>query len=139
MDWNSPYVSELVQRALAEDVGSGDATVLATIPASAIGHAHILAKQDVIVAGLPLAKAVLRALDPAMQIEFRAQDGDRVAKGNDLLHLDGTARAILTGERTSLNFLAHLSDSDSEICRTAGRNQLPHQGHAKNDSRSAFA
>jgi nicotinate-nucleotide pyrophosphorylase (carboxylating) len=109
MDWNSQYVSELVQRALAEDVGSGDATVLATIPASAIGHAHILTKQDVVVAGLPLAKAVLRTLDPAMQIEFRTQDGDRVAKGNDLLHLDGSARAILTGERTALNFLAHLS------------------------------
>jgi nicotinate-nucleotide pyrophosphorylase (carboxylating) len=109
MDWNSQYVSDLVQRALAEDVGSGDATVLATIPASAMGHAHILAKQDTVVAGLPLAKAVFRALDPAMQIEFRAQDGDRVAKGNDLLHLDGTARAILTGERTALNFLAHLS------------------------------
>jgi nicotinate-nucleotide pyrophosphorylase (carboxylating) len=109
MDWNSQYVSELVQRALAEDVGSGDATVLATIPASAIGHAHILTKQDAVIAGLPLAKAVFRALDPAMQIEFRKQDGDRVAKGQDLLHLDGTARAILTGERTALNFLAHLS------------------------------
>jgi nicotinate-nucleotide pyrophosphorylase (carboxylating) len=109
MNWNTDYVSELVQRALAEDVGSGDATVLATIPASGIGHAHIMAKQDLICAGLPLAKAVFRALDPAMQIEFRAQDSDAVAKGSDLLHLDGSARAILTGERTALNFLAHLS------------------------------
>lgn len=109
MNWNTEYVSELVQRALAEDIGSGDATVLATIPASAIGHAHIMAKQDLICTGLPLAKAVFRALDPTMQIEFRAQDSEAVAKGSDLLHLDGGARAILTGERTALNFLAHLS------------------------------
>src|SRR5437660_7595371 len=98
MNWDSQYVSDLVQRALAEDVGSGDATVLATIPASAIGHAHVVAKQDLICAGLPLAKAVFRALDPAMQIEFRAQDSQCVPKGQDLLHLDGSARAILTGE-----------------------------------------
>ncbi len=101
MQWNSEYVSELVQRALAEDVGSGDATVLATIPASAKGRAHIVARQDIICAGLPLAECVFRALDPEMQIEFRV--------GRDLLHLDGSGRAILTGERTALNFLAHLS------------------------------
>jgi nicotinate-nucleotide pyrophosphorylase (carboxylating) len=109
MNWNTEYVSDLVQRALDEDVGSGDATVLATIPASAIGHAHIMAKQDLICAGLPLAKAVFRTLDPTMQIEFRAQESEFVPKSQDLLHLDGSARAILTGERTALNFLAHLS------------------------------
>src|SRR5437667_12644138 len=108
MNWDSQYVSDLVQRALAEDVGSGDATVLATIPVSAIGHAHIVAKQDLICAGLPMAKAVFRALDPTMQIEFRSKDGDLVCKGHDLLHLDGDACAILTGESTALNFLAHL-------------------------------
>ena len=109
MNWNTEYVSELVQRALAEDVGSGDATVLATIPASAKGRAHILARQDLICAGLPLAEAVFRALDPEMQIEFRAKDSEAVGKGRDLLHLDSSGRAILTGERTALNFLAHLS------------------------------
>jgi len=109
VNWNTEYVSELVQRALAEDVGSGDATVLATIPASAKGRAHILARQDLICAGLPLAEAVFRALDPEMQIEFRAKDSEAVGKGRDLLHLDSSGRAILTGERTALNFLAHLS------------------------------
>ncbi len=109
MNWNTEYVSELVQRALAEDVGSGDATVLATIPASARGRAHIVARQDLLCAGLPLAEAVFRALDPEIQIEFRVKDSDAVAKGRDLLHLDGSGRAILTGERTALNFLAHLS------------------------------
>jgi nicotinate-nucleotide pyrophosphorylase (carboxylating) len=109
MQWNSEYVSELVQRALAEDVGSGDATVLATIPASAKGRAHIVARQDIICAGLPLAECVFRALDPEMQIEFRVHDAESVPEGRDLLHLDGSGRAILTGERTALNFLAHLS------------------------------
>lgn len=109
MQWNSEYVSELVQRALAEDVGSGDATVLATIPASAKGRAHIITRQDMICAGLPLAECVFRALDPEIKIEFRAKDSEAVAKGRDLLHLDGSGRAILTGERTALNFLSHLS------------------------------
>lgn len=109
MNWNTDYVTELVQRALAEDVGSGDATVLATIPASAKGQAHIVARQDLICAGLPLAECVFRALDPGMKIESRARDSEAVAKGQDLLHLDGSARAILTGERTALNFLARLS------------------------------
>jgi nicotinate-nucleotide pyrophosphorylase (carboxylating) len=109
MEWNSDYVSELVQRALAEDVGSGDATVLATIPSSAKGRAHIVARQNLLCAGLPLAECVFRALDPEMQIELRAKDSQAVAKGHDLLHLSGSARAILTGERTALNFLAHMS------------------------------
>ena len=109
MNWNTEYVTDLVQRALAEDVGSGDATVLATIPASAKGRAHIVARQDLICTGLPLAECVFRALDPDIQIELRARESEAVAKGQDLLHLDGSARAILTGERTALNFLAHLS------------------------------
>src|SRR5438132_11004881 len=87
MNWDSQYVSDLVQRALAEDVGSGDATVLATIPASAIGHAHIVAKQDLVCAGLPMAKAVFRALDPTMHCEFRAQDSEVYHSGLDLLHM----------------------------------------------------
>jgi len=109
MNWDTEYVSELVQRALDEDVGSGDATVLATIPSSAKGKAHIVARQNLICAGLPMAERVFRALDPEMKIEFLAKDSDLVKKSHDLLHLDGSGRAILTGERTALNFLAHLS------------------------------
>lgn len=109
MNWDTEYVSELVQRALEEDVGSGDATVLATIPSSAKGKAHIVARQDLICAGLPMVERVFRALDPEMKIEFHAKDSEAVAKGKDLLHLDGSGRAILTGERTALNFLSHMS------------------------------
>jgi nicotinate-nucleotide pyrophosphorylase (carboxylating) len=108
MNWDSEYVQRLVQTALEEDVGAGDATVLATIPAKAIGKAHILAREDVVCAGLPMAERVFRMLDTEMQIELRVQEGARVPKGNVLLHLNGKARAILTGERASLNFLGRL-------------------------------
>jgi nicotinate-nucleotide pyrophosphorylase (carboxylating) len=108
MNWNSEYVQRLVQTALEEDVGAGDATVLATIPAKAIGKARILAREDIVCAGLPMAERVFLTLDPEMQIEHRVQEGAMVLKGDVLLHLNGKARAILTGERASLNFLGRL-------------------------------
>src|SRR5947207_4076420 len=109
MNWDSEYVQRLVQTALEEDIGAGDATVLATIPARATGKARILAREDLVCAGLPMAERVFRALDEQMRIELKMRDGDRVAKGTVLLHVDGKARAILTGERTALNFLGRLS------------------------------
>ena len=108
MNWDSEYVQRLVQTALEEDVGAGDATVLATIPAKAIGKARILTREDLICAGLPMAERVFRSLDPEIQIEQRVEEGAPVRKGLVLLHLEGKARAILTGERASLNFLARL-------------------------------
>jgi len=109
MDWNSAYITDLIARALAEDVGAGDATVAATIPAEAVGRAHIVAKQELICAGLPLAERVFLTLDPDMDVEFRLRDGQLARKGQDLLHVSGSASAILTGERTALNFLGRLS------------------------------
>src|SRR5260221_4725681 len=108
VNWNSEYVQRLVQTALEEDIGAGDATVLATIPARATGKARIVAREDLVCAGLPMAERVFRALDPEMKIELRVKDGDLVPKGAVMLHLDGKARAILTGERTALNFLGRL-------------------------------
>lgn len=108
MNWDSEYVQRLVQTALEEDVGAGDATVLATIPAKAIGKARILTREDLICAGLPMAERVFRSLDPEIRIEQRVEEGALVRKGLVLLHLQGKARAILTGERASLNFLARL-------------------------------
>jgi nicotinate-nucleotide pyrophosphorylase (carboxylating) len=108
MNWDSEYVRRLVETALEEDVGAGDATVLATIPAKAIGQARIVAREDLVCAGLPMAERVFRALDPGMRIEERVQEGALARKGDVLCHLDGVARAILTGERASLNFLGRL-------------------------------
>jgi nicotinate-nucleotide pyrophosphorylase (carboxylating) len=109
MDWDSSYVRNLIAQALAEDIGPGDATVAATIPAHAVGRAHIVAKQDLVCAGLPLAERIFRALDSHVKLERHADEGQLVHKGHDLLHLNGKASAILTGERTALNFLGHLS------------------------------
>src|SRR5271154_4049853 len=109
VDWKSAAVVNLVRRALEEDVGTGDVTVLATVPALATGRARILAREPLVVAGLPLVEMVFAALDPAMSVESLARDGDVVEKRRDLVRFSGRARAILAGERTALNFLAHLS------------------------------
>lgn len=109
MDWNSAYITELIAQALAEDVGTGDVTVAATIPANATGKARIVAKQDLVCAGLPLAERVFDMLDPDIEVQWKASDGQSVKRGQELLHLFGLATAILTGERTALNFLGHLS------------------------------
>jgi nicotinate-nucleotide pyrophosphorylase (carboxylating) len=109
VDWNSSYVEKLIEASLAEDVGIGDVSVAATIPERTRGQAHIVARQDLICAGLPLAEKVFRALDPQMKIVPLAAEGQKVFKGHDALHLDGKASAILTGERTVLNFLGRLS------------------------------
>jgi nicotinate-nucleotide pyrophosphorylase (carboxylating) len=108
MNWDSEYVQKLVETALEEDIGAGDATVLATIPSRAHGKARVIAREELTCAGLPIAERVFRALDPEISIELRAHDGDVVPKGGVLLHLGGKARAILTGERTALNFLGRL-------------------------------
>jgi nicotinate-nucleotide pyrophosphorylase (carboxylating) len=109
MDWNSSDIRGLVVAALAEDVGTGDITVAATIREEARAQARIVANQHMICAGLPLAEKVFQGLDPQMSIELCAADGQEVRNGKDILHLRGAVSAILTGERTALNFLGHLS------------------------------
>ncbi len=109
VDWNSKYVRELIAAALAEDVGVGDVSAAATIPAGARGRAHIVAKQDLVCGGLPLVERVFLALDPEMNFERRAAEGHSVQEGSDVLRLSGKASAILSGERTALNFLGWLS------------------------------
>jgi len=108
MDWNAPYIDDLVRRALDEDIGSGDATTAATIPARALARAHILARQTLVCAGLPIAEGIFQALDPEMRVTFPHNDGSFVEPGAEIVQIKGNARAILTGERTALNFLSHL-------------------------------
>jgi nicotinate-nucleotide pyrophosphorylase (carboxylating) len=109
MDLDLHELDDLIRRALAEDVGSGDVTSLATIPATALAHARIIAKAPLVCVGLPLAERVLRSLDANASITLLAKDGDLVEKGRELLQIRARARAVLTAERTALNFLAHLS------------------------------
>lgn len=98
-----------VAATLAEDVGSGDVTAQAVIPADAVFDGVMDSRDAVVVAGLPIAAAFFRALDPAVEIELLAAEGEAVAAGSDLMRLRGNARALLTAERSALNTVQHLS------------------------------
>jgi len=108
MDWDSQEITDLVRRALDEDIGPGDATVAATIPQGASAKAQIMARQTLVCAGLPLTEKIFRALDAEIQVTWPHNDGSFVEPGSEIVRIAGNARAILTGERTALNFLSHL-------------------------------
>lgn len=108
MNWHSEEIEGIVRRALAEDIGPGDATTVATIPTSAGARAHILSRQTLVCAGLPLAEMVFRALDAEIEVTSLHTDGSFVEPGVTLVKIRGSAAAVLTGERAALNFLAHL-------------------------------
>ncbi|HEY7513481.1 MAG TPA: carboxylating nicotinate-nucleotide diphosphorylase, partial [Vicinamibacteria bacterium] len=102
-------VEELVARALAEDVGAGDLTTRATVPASAQARGIFLAKQDLVVSGLDVAAVVFRTVDPRVVVDAQVSEGERAPVRSILGILAGPARALLTGERVALNFLQRLS------------------------------
>jgi nicotinate-nucleotide pyrophosphorylase (carboxylating) len=105
---NADVVAEAVARALAEDIGDGDVTAAATIGGAARGCALITQKAPGVVFGLQLVEASFRALDPEVAIEPLAVEG-AWREGGPVLRAEGAARALVTGERTALNFLARLS------------------------------
>jgi nicotinate-nucleotide pyrophosphorylase (carboxylating) len=100
---------KLIELALAEDRGPGDWTTRWIVSARAKGEAEIIAKEAGVIAGLALAAAVFLRLDPRVEFEAAVSDGDRVEPGMRIATIRGPARAILTGERTALNFLQRLS------------------------------
>jgi nicotinate-nucleotide pyrophosphorylase (carboxylating) len=102
-------IEKAVQAALAEDIGSGDVTTLATVPENTKLTVAMRAREVLVAAGLPLAEAAFRQLSPDIQIESLVQDGQRARAGDTLLRISGDARAILTGERVALNFTQRLS------------------------------
>jgi nicotinate-nucleotide pyrophosphorylase (carboxylating) len=95
--------------ALAEDVGDGDVTTEATVDADAMGSAELVVKEAGVVCGLRVAEAVFRALEPAIRFEPFVDEGATVTGLTAVARVSGPERAILTGERTALNFLARLS------------------------------
>lgn len=99
---------EDVRRALQEDVGPGDLTA-ALVPAQRRARARILAREDAVICGAPWAEAALRALDPGVQLAWQVAEGQRCAPGQVVLEIEGSARALLSAERTALNFLQLLS------------------------------
>ena len=97
-----------VARALEEDVGSGDLTAALIDPARRV-RARILAREAAVICGAPWAEAALRALDPGVQLTWHVQEGQRCAADQVVLEIEGQARALLSAERTALNFLQLLS------------------------------
>jgi nicotinate-nucleotide pyrophosphorylase (carboxylating) len=102
-------VEEIIDRALAEDIGFCDLTSELVIPADARAELALNARQDIVVAGLDIAARVFRRRVPECRIELRARDGERVKAGAAMGRVEGPARGLLAVERTALNFLQHLS------------------------------
>jgi nicotinate-nucleotide pyrophosphorylase (carboxylating) len=106
---NIEVIEPTVRLALAEDVGSGDVTTLATVPESASASAVMRAREPLVVAGLALAEAAFRQVSDAAQIARVMEDGQRAISGGVLLNISGPARALLSAERVALNFVQRLS------------------------------
>jgi nicotinate-nucleotide pyrophosphorylase (carboxylating) len=102
-------VGRLVKNALEEDLGAGDATSEATVPEGARARGVLLAKQELVLAGLDVARLVFEALDPAVRVEPEGREGDRFFPDTVIATLDGRARPMLAAERVALNFLQRLT------------------------------
>jgi len=104
-----PEILDAIQRALTEDIGSGDATSNSIIPPAASMQGQIMAKQEGVIAGLDVAQAVYAAFDPKVEFQPQAQEGTRVVNRQVVAKVSGPARSLLTAERTALNFLGRIS------------------------------
>lgn len=102
-------LTEIVARALAEDIGPGDVTTMATVDVGTPCRGEIIAKAQGVIAGLRVAEIAFEQVDPQTRFEYASRDGDRVSPGTVIARLDGDAHAILSAERTALNFLQRMS------------------------------
>lgn len=102
-------IQDCIRRALAEDIGPGDATTNAIVPEDAVMNGRVIAKQNGIIAGLDVARAVYELVDPRVSFTAQVEEGAHVENMSLLARVEGPARALLTGERTALNFLGRMS------------------------------
>ncbi len=109
VELNASEIRVAVKAALAEDIGAGDVTTLATVPKSLMFKTVMRAREPLVVAGLEIADAAFRRLSSSVKIEYLVHDGTHVGRGDNLLRISGPARAILTAERVALNFVQRLS------------------------------
>ena len=106
---SSEHYRGLIDAALAEDVGDGDATSIATIDESLKWSAAMVAREPMIACGLGIARDVFLRVDPELEVEFACKEGDALLPGTTLMTIRGSARSQLTAERTALNFVQRLS------------------------------
>lgn len=104
-----PDIEKSIREALAEDIGRGDVTTLAIVAEDRLMHGRFLAKTPGVIAGLDVARQVFALLDERVQFNALTADGDWVERGQLIATIDGPARALLSGERTALNFLQRMS------------------------------
>ena len=115
---HNPYVKKIISEALREDCASNDITTKILIPADRVSNGYIVMKEEGIVCGIDIACACFRKLDKNVVIRKLAKDGNYVKKNSKILILKGQTRALLGGERTALNFLAHLSSISTYTKKT---------------------
>jgi nicotinate-nucleotide pyrophosphorylase (carboxylating) len=107
---DSASLKSVVARALDEDLGpAGDLTTAAVIPEDAVADGHFVARQDLVVAGIVVAREVFAQLDPSLELTAIREEGVLAVRGDDLATVRGPARSILEGERTALNFMMRMS------------------------------
>jgi nicotinate-nucleotide pyrophosphorylase (carboxylating) len=109
VELSAAEIRKAVQAALAEDIGSGDATTSATVPANAAAKAVMRAREPLVVAGIEFAETAFQELSSKIKIEKCSHDGQQLNAGRTLLKVSGPARAILSAERVALNFVQRLS------------------------------
>ncbi|MEI6260076.1 MAG: carboxylating nicotinate-nucleotide diphosphorylase [Deltaproteobacteria bacterium] len=109
------FLNQLIDMALAEDIGAGDITTDYLVPCDSQGQGIIVAKEDLVLAGLDIAKMVFQRLDPKIHFQSAYEDGAEIACGETVLSLEGRLRALLTAERPALNFLQHLSGIATQV------------------------
>jgi nicotinate-nucleotide pyrophosphorylase (carboxylating) len=107
--FDHPFINTLITLALQEDIGSGDHSSLACVPADARGKARLLVKDSGIICGLPLAKKIFHQVDPTIEVNFTMKDGDAIQYGDIPMTVEGPSRSLLTAERLVLNFMQRLS------------------------------
>jgi nicotinate-nucleotide pyrophosphorylase (carboxylating) len=121
-----PQIEEIIDRALAEDLGKGDVTTEALISGDQQGTGFIVAKKEGILAGTEAAEQVFHRVDPELKVEILLEDGARVRPGSKVARVSGSIASILKAERVALNFLQRLSGIASETNRyVAGVEGLP--------------
>ncbi len=102
-------INKIIDNALLEDIGEGDHSTLSCVPENAQGKAHLLIKEDGILAGVELATLIFKRFDPTLQIEIVLNDGASVKKGDIAFYVTGSSRSILSTERLVLNFMQRMS------------------------------
>lgn len=116
-----PFVEELIELAIKEDIGDGDHTSLCCIPAEERGRMRLLCKQDGIIAGIEVAQMVLNRLDPEMEFEQLLEDGTRVKVGDVAFYVSGRLQSLLQAERILLNIMQRMSGVATQTAFYADR------------------